>query len=296
MSLSLLFPSLVAVLAGLGAGFMQARLRSSTAVRAMTLLAVVAALGVAWALFLIAGGFLLQIPWLAERAGWCRRVLDAHDTVSPLAGVGALVVLAAMAAAVTRFERRWQATLRRCGDGEGLEVLDVETPLAYAVPGEPGRVVVSTGMLGALDAQERRALLAHEWSHLDHGHHRYLRIAGWAGAAVPVLRPLEAQLRYATERWADEDAVVAVGDRRVVARAIARAALAGSPVPAPGVLAMAGIGVTARVEALVSEAPASRLTAVAPLAGATATIASLSGSTVQLHHLFAFGAHVCGLT
>jgi len=294
LTFNLVLPSLLAVVTGLGAGVMQSRLRSSTAVRVMTLLAAVSALGVAWGLFLIAGGFLVQVPWLAERAGWCRRVLDAHDTVPPLAGVGALVVLAAMAAAVTRFERRWRATLRRCGDGEGLEVLDVDTPLAYAVPGEPGRVVVSTGMLGALDAQERRALLAHEWSHLERRHHRYLRIAGWAGAAVPVLRPLEAHLRFATERWADEDAVIAVGDRRVVARAIARAALAGPPVPMPGVLAMAGIGVAARVEALVSGPPASRLTAVAPLAGAT-TIASLTGSTVQLHHLFAFGAHVCGL-
>jgi len=261
----------------------------------MTLLAVVAALGVTWGVFLVAGGFLVQIPWLAERAGWCRRVLDPHDTVAPMAGIGALVLLAAMAAGVVLFERRWRATLRRCGGGNGLEVLDVDRPLAFAVPGEPGRVVVSTGMLGALDAQERRALLAHEQSHLERRHHRYLHVAGWASAAVPVLRPLHAHLRFATERWADEDAAVAVGDRRVVARAIARAALAGSPAPAPAVPAMAGIGVAARVEALISEPSVPRLTVVAPLAGATATLASLTGSTVQLHHLLAFGAHVCGI-
>lgn len=157
-------------------------------------------------------------------------------------------------------------------------------------------MVVSTGMLGVLDAQERCALLAHERSHLQRRHHRYLRIAGWAGAAVPVLRPLEAHLRFATERWADEDAVVAVGDRRIVARAIARAALAGTRAPTPAVLAMAGTGVTARVQALVSEPSAPRVAAVAPLAGATATLAGITGSSVQLHHLFAFGAHVCGLT
>lgn len=134
------------------------------------------------------------------------------------------------------------------------------------------------------------------WQHLERRHHRYLRVAGWAAAAVPVLRPLEAHLRFATERWADEDAATSVGDRRVVARAVARAALARSEAPAPGTLAIAGTGVTARVDALVNEPAGARLSAIVPLAGATATLASLSGSTVQLHHLFAFGAHVCGLS
>ncbi|MDQ3575592.1 MAG: hypothetical protein M3404_11860, partial [Actinomycetota bacterium] len=148
MSANLLLPCLVAVVAGLGAGFMQARLCSSTAVRVMTVLAVVAALGVAWGLFLVAGGFLIQVPWLAERSGWCQRVLAGHD-VPPLAGMGAMVVLVMMASGIVRFERRWRATLRLCAGGQGLEVLDLDVPVAFAVPGDPGHVVVSTAMLGA---------------------------------------------------------------------------------------------------------------------------------------------------
>ena len=36
---------------------------------------------------------------------------------------------------------------------------------AYAVPGWPGRIVVTAGMLDALNPDERRVLLAHERAH-----------------------------------------------------------------------------------------------------------------------------------
>ena len=75
-------------------------------------------------------------------------------------------------------------------------------------------------MLRALDSRERRVLIAHERSHLRRGHHRYIRLTELAVAAVPVLAPLKARVRFAVERWADEDAAVEVGDRRSVARAI----------------------------------------------------------------------------
>ena len=54
-------------------------------------------------------------------------------------------------------------TCRRLGPGAGgLVVVDDPAPDAYALPGLSGRVVVSTAMLRALPAAERRALLAHE--------------------------------------------------------------------------------------------------------------------------------------
>lgn len=48
-------------------------------------------------------------------------------------------------------------------------VLDDPVPDAYALDGLLGRIVVSTAMLRALVADERRALLAHESAHLPPG-------------------------------------------------------------------------------------------------------------------------------
>src|SRR5262249_12585225 len=106
------------------------------------------------------------------------------------------------------------------------------------------------------DAQERRVLLAHERSHLRRGHHRYIRLTELAIAALPFLSPLDARLRFAIERWADEDAAAEVGDRAVVASAIARAALAAQPDRQLG-LAIADRGVVERVERMLAE-PADR--------------------------------------
>lgn len=106
-------------------------------------------------------------------------------------------------------------------------------------------------------------------------------------------RPLTRQLRFVTERAADEAAAEAVGDRRVVARAIARAALATSPA---GVLAISGDSAAGRVQELVHPAPAGWLPVAAGFCGVAAVAAAVAASTAQLHHLVAFGAHVCGFT
>ena len=49
---------------------------------------------------------------------------------------------------------------------------------------------------------------------------------GWQPPANPLLRPAARAVEYTVERWADERAATAVGDRRLVAHAIGRAALA----------------------------------------------------------------------
>jgi len=97
---------------------------------------------------------------------------------------------------------------------------------AYTVPGHPGRIVVSAGMLDALDAAGREALLAHEHAHLSRRHYLYTTAARLAAAANPLLRPLAGAVDFTVERWADEEAAHAVGDRRQVATAVARAAIA----------------------------------------------------------------------
>lgn len=136
--------------------------------------------------------------------------------------------------------RALRATAREArelpGDGT-LAVVTDDRADAYAVP---GRVVVSTGMLAALDAAGRRVLFAHEFAHLTGRHHVFRAVVRVASAANPLLWPLRGALCYATERWADEHAATAVGDRVATARVIGTVALAHRPRPA----ARMGIGGT----------------------------------------------------
>jgi beta-lactamase regulating signal transducer with metallopeptidase domain len=148
-------------------------------------------------------------------------------------GLAALVVCVLLASAVRCFARCAQSLLQACVDSRrlgpihsGLIVVEDEMPTAFAVAGVPGHVVVSTAMLHALDAEERKVLLAHEAAHLRHHHHLYTQLAQLAAAANPLLRPLARVIAGNTERWADEAAAAEVGSRNLVARGLARAALA----------------------------------------------------------------------
>jgi Zn-dependent protease with chaperone function len=115
---------------------------------------------------------------------------------------------------------------RRPAAGD-LCVVDSPHPDAYALPGRPHRIVVTTGMLRSLGPAEREALFAHERAHNAGGHHYFLAGAELAAHCHPALHATRDTIRLAAERAADESAAEAVGDRRLLARAIARAALAG---------------------------------------------------------------------
>ncbi|AIA06042.1 M56 family metallopeptidase [Streptomyces noursei] len=185
------------------------------------------------ALGLLAVAGALRLPPVAA-FGHLERALpgtDAAVTVPAAPVAGAL--LACCAVAVARRALRHRAELRaarRTADAHGLAgdlcVLPDAEPDAYALPGRPGRVVVTAGMLRALPPAEREALFAHERAHLVGRHHLFLLTAALAGACHPLLRGLRAPLAYALERWADESAAARVGDRQLTARAIGRAALA----------------------------------------------------------------------
>jgi peptidase M48-like protein len=152
---------------------------------------------------------------------------------------------------------------QRCQDGGELTVVVDDRPLAHALPGRPGRIVVSTSMLAVLRPAERRALLAHEQAHLDRRHHLFVAVIDVLAAANPLLRPLAGTIRFTTERWADEIAAGQVGDRAVVARAVGRAALA-SRTPSGGTVAMAATAgpIPRRVTALLTAPPVVRLWSV----------------------------------
>jgi hypothetical protein len=118
------------------------------------------------------------------------------------------------------------------GSGQVVVVTD-EAADAYAVPGWPGRIVITSGMMSALSPAERRVLLAHERAHVSGHHYLFTAAARLAAAANPLLRPVGEAVGYCVERWADERAAAATGDRTLAARAIARAALAAAAAPQP---------------------------------------------------------------
>lgn len=110
-------------------------------------------------------------------------------------------------------------------------------------------------------------LLAHENARLRHRHDLYRLLPDLGTAANPLLRPLSAAVRRGIERWADEEAARVVGDRRLVARAVARAGLAQVVQPRDGAacggrLPQSALGLSdshlrARTEALLLPVPPS---------------------------------------
>lgn len=290
----LVVPGVIAVAASLAAALLHRRLRPAVAVPVLTTLSTVSALAVLWSLALLVVGFVGHIAWISERAGWCRALAHAHDAIPPVAGIAAIAALAASAFSIVRHERR-RPRLDAAVDGDHeLVVLPGDEPAAYALPGRPGHIVVSVGMIRALDEAERRVLLAHERAHLRHGHHRYLRVADLVAAAVPLLRPISDRVRFATERWADEDAADTVGDRELTARAITRAALATTSAGVSPALAMAALGVPARVNALLDDQPAGPRRMTALTVTSLVALVTVAGSTVQFHHLLAVASRLCG--
>ncbi|MFD3414135.1 M56 family metallopeptidase [Streptomyces cyaneofuscatus] len=231
-----------------------------------------------------------QLPGNPLPDGWSdEEVREAvpHDAFAGKASILALVAVT-MACGFTvhrhyRFRARAHRTLAGLPGGGDLAVLPDDVPYAYALPGSPGRVMVSTAMLAALDPAERRALLAHERAHLDGRHHRLLLATRLAGCVNPLLRPLRAALVYSTERWADEEAARVTGDRRLTARAVGKAALVSAPGPAAAAVAgFAAAGpVPRRVAALLGPVPPDRgwPPALTP-AGAAAFVAA-AGTTVS---------------
>jgi len=115
----------------------------------------------------------------------------------------------------------------------------------------PCRIVVTAGMLRALSGPERAVLLAHERAHASGLHYLFTTAARLAAAANPLLRPVASAVGYTVERWADERAAAVTGDRKVTARAIARAALAATAAPprrpAPAAAVLGAVSIPARM-------------------------------------------------
>ncbi|MDJ0343929.1 M56 family metallopeptidase [Streptomyces sp. H10-C2] len=214
----------------------------------------------AWLAVLGMLGFTLvgQIPQVAAEGRWSARMLAADAPVDrPVAAACSLVLLACAVALTVSAWRQTRVLLSAWRECRGLPaagdlvVIDDPAPTAFALPGVPGRVVISSGMLRALSVDERRALLAHERAHLRHRHHIFLFLLQLSAAGNPLLRPVARAGAFALERWADEQAGAEVADRQLIARAVARAALAARRSPTT-MLAATGGPVPQRVTALLS--------------------------------------------
>ncbi|MFE4975371.1 M48 family metalloprotease [Kitasatospora sp. NPDC056651] len=201
-----------------------------------------------WALtgaaVLLAGGTvaalvgLFHVPFLAALEHLpLERVAADWPAVVPVSGAaGALLAAQALRLALVARRRRallsraWRLTGEGTAEGDVL-VVPGEEAEAFALPrhrGRRARVVVSEGMLKALGPSERAVLFAHERAHLHGRHHVLSAVVDLAAAVHPALARLGSALEFHLERWADEAAAAAVGDRRLAAAAIARAALADS--------------------------------------------------------------------
>ncbi len=228
-----------------------------------------------------------QLPGNPLPDGWSDPEVRAAVPYDGVAGRVAIPALLAVAVACGRTLWRHGRARRRAHralaalPATEVAVLPDVTPYAYALPGRPrDRIVVTTALLAGLRPAERRALFAHERAHLADRHHRFLLVTQLAARANPFLRPLRTAVSYTTERWADEEAAQTLGDRRTVARAIGRAALASRGTPAPTLAGLAAPGpVPRRVAALLGPAPAARLsvfTAVGVAAWTAAAGAAVS--------------------
>lgn len=230
-----------------------------------------------------------QLPGNPLPDGWSdAEVREAvpHDAFAGKASILALVVVTA-ACAVTvhrhyRFRARAHRTLAGLPGGD-VAVLPDDVPYAYALPGSPGRVMVSTALLASLEPAEHRALFAHERAHLAGRHHRLLLATRLAGCVNPLLWPLLGALVYSTERWADEEAARVTGDRRLTARAVGKAALVSRPVPGGAAFAaFAAAGpVPRRVAALLGPVPPDRGWPPALTPAGVAALVAAAGTTVS---------------
>jgi Zn-dependent protease with chaperone function len=298
---AILSPLLVAAALGLIGPHLARRLPPRDATWLITVGAVVSALSLTAVLFLLSAVLVGQVPDLAGIGHWSPATLREDSPIEPGFGAVALLAAAASAGAMVFVGARQaramvaaQRAFRGVAGGEDLVVVDGAEPSAFAIPGRPGRVVVTRSLLRLLSPGERRVVLAHERAHLEAGHLWHRSAVALAIAANPLLRPLGGAIAYATERWADERAAAELGDRSGAARALARVALvSGWSAHRHPRLAASQLAVPARVSALLGDPPRHRpvLSAVT-IALLVFAIAAAIAVEMRIESVFDLAVHV----
>src|ERR1700744_1945479 len=304
-----LVPFACSLLLALTATALSRRLSPAVATPLLTLTALVTSLATGIVLSLAGFTVLARLPVVAALGGGPRHRLQARGQLPTGWGVAAAVLAGALLASALVYLARVALDLSQAHRAyrqlpratEQLMITPEEHPTAFTLPLplRDGAIVVSTGMLRLLPADERRGLLAPESAPLRRYHTGYVLLASLAAAANPLLRPVARQVRLAVELWADQLAAREVGDGLVVARALARASLAASrPAPASGFrLAVAESDVSARGHALTQSPPRFRPWAAASVLGlAVASSAIAITLTFAVHNRIEFAQLVSART
>lgn len=171
-----------------------------------------------------------------------------------------------LAVGAWRARRIWRSTRLardlRCASPAATEliVLHESESLAFALPTRPPGIVVSTGMLRALEPDERRAVLAHERAHLDGHHFIAVSAVDLVSSFTPLLRAYPNRIRFLVERCADEAAASVVASRETVARALAKSGA--SAARHSGTLHFHESDIKRRVDCLLRDPPQQRRAAL----------------------------------
>jgi hypothetical protein len=232
------------------------------AARVLASAAVLTAAAFAWSLILLVTALVGSAPPLAAEARKDgQRLTDPVPETIGVAACAALAVVVWRVCRAVRAERATRRAMRQLREGHPADteliVAASDVPQAFAIPGRPGRILVTSAMLGALEPAERRVLLAHERAHLAHRHGMLVTAVALAAAADPFLAPTCRAVAFLVERWADEQAATAVGDRGAAARALARAALTTCRTRPRRALGFTDRAVTRRIVALQTSPPPS---------------------------------------
>jgi Zn-dependent protease with chaperone function len=142
--------------------------------------------------------------------------------------------------------------------GHGARLIEHPAAAAYCLPGSGPRVVITTGALSLLDADELDAVLAHEHAHLAERHDLVLLpFAAWSEALFGLAGTQRTRraVQQLVEMLADDRACLG-RDRNVLAAALARVGASSIAGVAPsGALGSTDLAVLPRVRRLL-EPPA----------------------------------------
>jgi Zn-dependent protease with chaperone function len=224
---------------------------SSLALAGLTLIVPTSDLGHSLSSFLRACVYTVQAAYAAPTqlpAVTGGLLLSAAATLWPAGWVTAHL-------ATARQERRRTrdalALVSRDDDTLGATLVEADVAAAYCLPGRHGRIVLTTGAVKALDADELEAVIAHERAHLRERHHLAVAAANGLASAfprVPLFAAAAVEIARLVELRADD---VAAGDTDHVSVAAALVTLAGMSAP-QAALAAAACGGAARVTRLLA--------------------------------------------
>lgn len=282
-------PALILTALSLSLGWKPLPLHPAWSARILTVCAVSTALAVLSTTLLVAVVFVTGLLPQDVVMGWGSKgaLLLDHGPVPLHLGLMALTLLTVGLFGITRLGLGIHKDIRSV-HGDSQHITEQDHPIALAVPGHHGGVLVSRGLMRLLNREELQVVFRHEHAHLRHRHHLYSTLTALSAALFPPLHTLHQSLRLALERWADEDTAAATGNRELVAHTIARVALA-SPKPRTSWhLALADSHTLQRVRALLGDAPSANPVAGPALFGGTGVASSsIASSCFQLHHFSA---------